>query len=119
MDYYEITYKVVFWYSHEPSPTGDSETEKRLWQSGEVKEVSDASGFNELWEVRYENTVGGNWDSREKFVEHLEQKLEEEGPEEMLDGCINEDENWDPDYDGCELEIDGKPDSRYELEVEP
>ena len=100
MNYYEITYKVVFWYSHEPSPTGDSETEKRVWQSGEVKKVGDG------WEVTYVNTVGGNWDSREKFVEHLERKWEEEGPEEMLDGCINEEVNFDPEYEGIELEIE-------------
>ena len=101
MDYYEITYKVVFWYEHEPSPTS-----AKGWQSGEVKEVDGAWGLNQMWEVRYENTVGGNWDSREKFVEHLEEKMEDYGPEAMLQGCIDADENWDHDYDGCELEIE-------------
>ena len=102
MNYYEITYKVVFWYEeHEPSPTS-----AKGWQSGEVKEVDGAWGLNQVWEVRYENTVGGNWDSREKFVEHLEEKMEDYGPEAMLDGCIHEDHNWDHDYDGCELEIE-------------
>jgi hypothetical protein len=59
-----------------------------------------------MWEVRYENTEGGNWDSREKFVEHLEEKMEDYGPEAMLQGCIDADYNWDHDYDGCELEIE-------------
>ena len=101
MEHYEITYKVVFWYSHEPNHTS-----AKGWQSGEVKEVYDAYGLNQLWEVRYENTEGGNWDSREKFVEHLEERMEEEGVEAMLKGCIHEDKNWDYDYDGCELEIE-------------
>ena len=92
-DYHETTFTITFFYPNEPSPTSADG-----WQSGKVEKVGDG------WEVTYENTIGGNWDSREKCIEQLEQKLEEVGAEEMLSGCICED-NFDYEYEGVELDI--------------
>ena len=91
---HEISYFITYWYQHEPSSTFLSR-----WTSGSVKKVKDG------WEVKY--LKSGVWEDDDLDIakQRIEDKLEEVGPEEMLDGCIHPEDNFDEEYDGYELDF--------------